>query len=79
MLMMLDSYGICVSTGSACSATDLRPSYVLTAIGQNPELIHGSLRISMGRFTTKKEIDYFLKAFPQVVSTLTNLSPLSEL
>ncbi len=78
MLMMLDSHGICVSTGSACSATDLRPSYVLTAIGQNPELIHGSLRISMGRFTTKKEIDYFLEKFPKVVDTLTRLSPLSE-
>jgi cysteine desulfurase len=77
MLMMLDNYGICVSTGSACSATDLRPSYVLTAIGQDPELIHGSLRISMGRFTTKKEIDYFLEVFPKVVSTLTKMSPIS--
>ena len=77
MLMMLDSYGICVSTGSACSATDLRPSYVLTAIGQAPELIHGSLRVSMGRFTTKKEIDYFLEVFPEVVSTLTKMSPIS--
>lgn len=79
MLMMLDSYGICVSTGSACSATDLRPSYVLTAIGQAPELIHGSLRISMGRFTTKKEIDSFLDAFPKVVDTLTRLSPLKAI
>ena len=77
MLMMLDSYGICVSTCSACSATDLRPSYVLTAIGQAPELIHGSLRISMGRFTTKKEIDYFLEVFPKIVNTLTKLSPLA--
>ena len=77
MLMMLDSYGICVSTGSACSATDLRPSYVLTAIGQAPELIHGSLRISMGRFTTKKEIDYFIEVFPKIVDTLTRLSPLA--
>ncbi len=77
MLIMLDSYGICVSTGSACSATDLRPSYVLTAIGQAPELIHGSLRISMGRFTTKKEVDYFLEVFPGVVSTLTKMSPIS--
>lgn len=79
MLMMLDNYGICVSTGSACSATDLRPSYVLTAIGQEPELIHGSLRISMGRFTTKKEIDYLLEAFPKIVDTLTRLSPLATL
>lgn len=78
MLMMLDNYGICVSTGSACSATDLRPSYVLTAIGQAPELIHGSLRISMGRFTTKKEIDYFLEIFPKVVDTLTKLSPIKK-
>ena len=79
MLMMLDNYGVCVSTGSACSATDLRPSYVLTAIGQAPELIHGSLRISMGRFTTKKEIDYFLEVFPKVVDTLTKLSPITAI
>jgi cysteine desulfurase len=77
MLMMLDHYGICVSTGSACSASDLRPSYVLLALGQDPELIHGSLRISMGRFTTAKEIDYFLGVFPKVVETLTKLSPLA--
>lgn len=76
MLMMLDHYGICVSTGSACSATDLQPSYVLVAIGQNPELIHGSLRISFGRFTTQEEVDYFLEVFPKVVDTLTKMSPL---
>lgn len=77
MLMMLDNYGICVSTGSACSASDLRPSYVLTAIGQAPDIIHGSLRISMGRFTTKQEIDYFLEVFPKIVERLTSMSPLT--
>lgn len=75
MLLMLDTYGICVSTGSACSATDLRPSYVLTAIGVNEELIHGSLRISLGRYTTKEDVDYFLEVFPNIVTTLTKMSP----
>jgi cysteine desulfurase len=75
MLMMLDNYGICVSTGSACSASDLHPSYVLIAIGQSPEIIHGSLRISMGRFTTQEDIDYFLEIFPKVVERLRGMSP----
>lgn len=79
MMMMLDEHSICVSTGSACSAHDLRPSHVLTAIGQSPELIHGSLRISLGRFTTKSEIDSFLATFPKIVETLTKLSPLHTL
>lgn len=76
MLLMLDHEGICVSTGSACSAFDLKPSHVLSAIGQNADLIHGSLRISIGRYTTKEDLDYFLGVFPKIVFNLTNMSPL---
>jgi cysteine desulfurase len=74
MLLMLDHYGICVSTGSACSTNDLQPSHVLMAIGQDEDLVHGSLRISLGRYTTQKEIDYFLEVFPPIVERLTSLS-----
>ncbi len=76
MLLMLDHEGVCVSTGSACSAFDLKPSHVLSAIGQDGDLIHGSLRISIGRYTTTEELDYFLAVFPKIVNNLTNMSPL---
>lgn len=76
MLLRLDALGVSVSTGSACSAFDLRPSHVLLAIGQNPELIHGSIRFSLGKYTTKKELDYVLSVFPGIVSDLLSMSAL---
>src|SRR3989344_8930786 len=54
----LDADGICSSTGSACSSHSLEPSHVLTAIGLKPEQAHGSLRLTLSRFTTEQEIDY---------------------
>ena len=74
MLLMLDKHSIEASTGSACSAYDLQPSHVLLAIGQTPELAHGSIRFSLGRHTTKEELDYVLSVFPGVVERLTQLS-----
>ncbi len=74
MLLMLDKMGIEASTGSACSAFDLKPSHVLTAIGQNPDLIHGSIRFSLGRDTTKKKLDYVLSVFPDIVEKLSKMS-----
>ncbi len=74
MLLMLDKAGIEASTGSACSAYDLKPSHVLLAIGQSPELAHGSIRFSLGRSTTKEELDYTLSVFPHIVERLTALS-----
>ena len=74
----LDMEGIAVSTGSACSSKSLEPSHVLVAIGLKPEEIHGSLRVSMGRFTTEEEIDYFLEKVPPVVERLRKMSPLSK-
>jgi cysteine desulfurase len=76
MLLLLDSVGVEVSTGSACSAFDLKPSHVLLAIGQNPDLIHGSIRFSLGRGTTKEELDYVLSVFPRIVAELKGMSAL---
>jgi len=75
MLLQLDSKGMMVSTGSACSSGSLKPSHVLLAIGCPPELAHGSLRLSLGRFTTEADIDYFLQEFPLIVERLRAMSP----
>ena len=75
LVIALDQYGIAVSTGSACSSKDLKPSHVLLAIGLSPKEAHGSLRISLGRFTTEEEVDYFLKILPKVVKRLREISP----
>lgn len=74
MLLMLDEHGIAVSTGSACSAFDLRPSHVLSAIGQDSDLIHGSIRFSFGRDTDKEKLEYVLHVFPAIVARLRSIS-----
>jgi len=78
MLLHLDMMGIGVSTGSACSSKSLKASHVLTAIGVKPEDAHGSLRITLGRFTTDEEIDYLLENLPKIVEKLRALSPLGR-
>ncbi len=74
MLLMLDTYGICASTGSACSAADLEPSHVLSAIGLHEDVIHGSLRFSLGKTTTKEDLDYTVKALTEIYQTLIAIS-----
>ncbi|MBU0907912.1 MAG: aminotransferase class V-fold PLP-dependent enzyme, partial [Nanoarchaeota archaeon] len=75
---LLDDYGICSSTGSACSEKDLEPSYVLKAIGLNHEMMNGSLRLTLSRFTTEEEIDYVLEVLPAVIKKLREISPYKE-
>lgn len=75
IVMELDSFGIAVSTGSACASSDLKPSHVLLAIGLLPQEAHGSIRVSLGRFTQKKDIDYILQVLPKVVKKLRKISP----
>lgn len=75
MLLQLDAKGIAVSTGSACSSGSLEPSHVLLACGIPPEIAHGSLRLSLGRFTTAEDVDYFLEVFPPIVERLRAMSP----
>jgi cysteine desulfurase len=74
----LDIEGICASSGSACSSHSLEASHVLTAIGLNHEEAHGSLRLTISRFTTEEEINFVLDKIPNVIKKLRNLSPISE-
>ena len=78
MLLALDMYGICGSSGSACTSGSLDPSHVLLAIGLKHETAHGSLRLSLSEFNTKEEIDYFLQVIPGVIERLRSMSPLYE-
>lgn len=75
MLLELDSYGVSCSTGSACSSRMLEPSAVLLAIGLKAEEAHGSLRFSLGRWTTDEDINYVLKVLPLVVDRFRKMSP----
>ncbi|MDD5045109.1 MAG: cysteine desulfurase NifS [Candidatus Omnitrophica bacterium] len=78
MILHLDMLGVAVSTGSACTSGSLEPSHVLLATGLTHELAHGSVRITLGRYNTDSEIDYFLNNFPQIVENLRKMSPLYE-
>ncbi len=75
LMLQLDMKGVAVSTGSACSSEKLEPSHVLMALGLKPQEAHGSLRVSLGRYTKEKDIDYFLKVLPKIVKELREISP----
>lgn len=75
LLMRLDAWGIAVSTGSACSSAKLQASPVLLALGLPHQAVHGSLRFSLGRHTTKQELDFTLKILSQEVKKLRQISP----
>lgn len=77
MLLYLDEYGIMCSTGSACTSQSLEPSHVLTACGLPYEYAHGSLRFTLGKSTTKQDIDYVMKYLPGIVERLREVSPVS--
>jgi cysteine desulfurase len=74
ILLYLDLEGIAVSTGSACASGSLDPSHVLLATGTSPEYAHGSIRISLGRENTKKDIAYTLEILPKVIKKVRDLS-----
>jgi|TARA_Y100000310_G_scaffold336817_1_gene422367 cysteine desulfurase len=76
MLLNLDLEGICASTGSACSSASLEPSHVLLATGTPPEQSHGSLRLTLGKWTTEDEIERVLDVLPGIVAKLRAMSPL---
>ena len=75
LMMQLNMKGIAVSTGSACSSESLEPSHVLLAIGLKPEEAHGSLRLTIGKYTKKEEVNYVLEVLPKVIEKLREISP----
>jgi cysteine desulfurase len=78
ILMELSNRGIMCSTGSACSSNNLEPSHVLLAMGLSSPEAHGSLRFSLGRWTTKSEIDSVLKILPIVIKKMRRMSPFKK-
>lgn len=74
LLIMLDMKGICASAGSACTASSNSPSHVLKAIGLPDEIARGSLRLTLGRETTREEIDITIDSLEEILSNLRDLS-----
>lgn len=78
ILLHLSDLGICASSGSACTSGSLEPSHVLKAMGTPFTALHGSIRFSLSRFTTEKEIDYVIKVMPIIIDKLTKISPFQD-
>ena len=78
LLLMLDMYGICGSSGSACTSGSLDPSHVLLSIGLKHEIAHGSLRLSIEEDVTDEDVDYIIEVIPKVVERLRSMSPVWE-
>lgn len=78
ILLHLSDFGICASSGSACTSGSLEPSHVLKAMGVPFTALHGSIRFSLSRFTTEKEIDSVLTVMPRVIEKLVKISPFQD-
>lgn len=77
MMLYINQYGICASSGSACTSKTLDPSHVITAIGLPFEAAHGSMRFSLGKRTTVEDIDKVIEVLPDIVKTLRKISPVN--
>lgn len=75
ILLMIDRFGICASSGSACTSGSLEPSHVLRAMGVPFTYAHGSIRLSLSRYNTQAEVDTVIKEFPTVIAGLRAISP----
>jgi cysteine desulfurase len=75
ILLLLDQYGICASSGSACTSGSLEPSHVLRAMGVPFTYAHGSLRLSLSRYNTQDEVEYVAEKLPQIIRRLRDISP----
>jgi cysteine desulfurase len=75
ILLMLDRFGICASSGSACTSGSLEPSHVLRAMGVPFTAAHGSIRYSLSRYNTEDEVDFTIEKMPQIIERLRELSP----
>jgi cysteine desulfurase len=78
LLLSLDLLGIAASSGSACTSGSLDPSHILMAIGLKHDIAHGSLRLTIGDFTTKEDVDYVIENLVVIVDRLRQMSPLYE-
>lgn len=77
ILLMLNEFGICASSGSACTSGSLDPSHVMVAMGVPFTRAHGSIRFSLSRYNTKEEIDTIIERMPPIIARLRELSPVS--
>jgi cysteine desulfurase len=75
ILLMMDEYGICASSGSACTSGSLEPSHVLRAMGVPFTAAHGSVRFSLSIYNTEEEIDFIIEKLPPIIERLRELSP----
>ncbi len=75
ILLLLDEYGICASSGSACTSGSLQPSHVLRAMGVPFTMAHGSIRFSLSIYNTQEEIDLVVEKLPPIIERLRALSP----
>jgi cysteine desulfurase len=75
ILLMMDQYGICASSGSACTSGSLQPSHVLRAMGVPFTMAHGSIRFSLSVYTTPAEIDFVIEKLPPIIERLRSMSP----
>ena len=78
ILLMLDRLGVCASSGSACTSGSLEPSHVLRAMGVPFTYAHGSIRLSLSRYSTQEEVDFVIENFPGVIETLRMISPFKD-
>ncbi len=78
ILLHLSDYGICASSGSACTSGSLEPSHVLRAMGIPFTALHGSIRFSLSRFTKEKDIDFVIDKMPAIMDKLTKISPFQD-
>lgn len=79
ILLMLDQYGICASSGSACTSGSLEPSHVLRAMGVPFTYAHGSVRLSLCRYNSQEEVDFVAETLPKIISRLREISPYRNL
>jgi cysteine desulfurase len=75
ILLMMDEYGICASSGSACTSGSLQPSHVLRAMGVPFTMAHGSIRFSLSIYNTDEEVDFVIDKLPPIIETLRSMSP----
>ena len=75
ILLHLDRYGICASSGSACTSGSLEPSHVLRAMGVPFTAAHGSIRFSLSVYNTEEDVDYVIENMPGIIGGLREMSP----